>query len=115
MFCTSKAFLLTSHNMKRFVIILLIFIAAFSKGQNKMEFGKATKAVIPFQLINSLIFIPVQLNGVNLTFLLDSGVANTIIFSTQDKDLSLNDVSKMKFTGLGGLRNRRCSFPEKYS
>ena len=66
-----------------------------------MEFGKATKAVIPFQLINSLIFIPVQLNGVNLTFLLDSGVANTIIFSTQDKDLSLNDVSKMKFTGLG--------------
>ncbi|EQB93923.1 aspartyl protease family protein [Elizabethkingia anophelis] len=88
--------------MKRFVIILLIFIAAFSKGQNKMEFGKATKAVIPFQLINSLIFIPVQLNGVNLTFLLDSGVANTIIFSTQDKDLSLNDVSKMKFTGLGG-------------
>lgn len=59
-----------------------------------MEFGKATKAVIPFQLINSLIFIPVQLNGVNLTFLLDSGVANTIIFSTQDKDLSLNDVSR---------------------
>nr|WP_305051159.1 aspartyl protease family protein [Elizabethkingia bruuniana] len=67
-----------------------------------MELEKGTKAVIPFQLINSLIFIPVQLNGVSLTFLLDSGVGNTIIFSTQDKDLSLNDVSKMKFTGLGG-------------
>ncbi|WP_407481176.1 PDZ domain-containing protein [Elizabethkingia meningoseptica] len=88
--------------MKRFIIILLILSTAFSKGQSKMEFEKGTKAVIPFQLINSLIFIPVQLNGVELTFLLDSGVANTIIFSIKDKELSLNDTSKMKFTGLGG-------------
>jgi hypothetical protein len=37
-----------------------------------------------FQLINNLVFIPINVNGVELTFL-DSGVKETILFSLEEK------------------------------
>ncbi len=60
------------------------------------------KTVIPFKLINNLIFIPVNVNGVELTFLLDSGVNETLLFSLDDKQVDFDSVEKMVFSGLGG-------------
>ncbi|MEO5775385.1 MAG: PDZ domain-containing protein [Flavobacterium sp.] len=60
------------------------------------------KVVIPFKLINNLIFIPVIVNGEELTFLLDTGVEQTILFSLDDKDeVKLFEVEKLKLKGLG--------------
>ncbi len=43
-----------------------------------------------------------QVNGVELTFLLDSGVEETILFSLQDKDqVEFNQVETIKLKGLG--------------
>ena len=44
--------------------------------QNKKETTK-----IKFQLINNLVVIPVEINGVKLSFLLDTGVSKSIIFN----------------------------------
>lgn len=65
----------------------------------KINSGK--KTVIPFQLINNLIFIPVNVNGVDLTFLLDTGVAETILFSLENKEVNFKNIEKVKFAGLG--------------
>ena len=82
--------------------IIFLFLFSFSFGQTGFEVTNPKKTVIPFQLINNLIFIPVNINGIDLTFLLDSGVNETILFSLENKEINFNDVEKMKFSGLGG-------------
>ena len=62
-----------------------------------------TEVSIPFKLINNLVFIPIKVNGIELNFLLDSGVEETILFSMEDKkEVSFNNVEKVKLRGLGG-------------
>lgn len=64
--------------------------------------GKRNKVVIPFKLINNLIFIPIKVNGVELNFLLDSGVEETVLFSMEEKqEVTFNNVEKIKLRGLG--------------
>jgi hypothetical protein len=70
--------------------------------QNSFEVQDAKKTVIPFKLISNLIFIPININGVNLTFLLDTGVAETSLFSLENTELQLTNLEKIKFSGLGG-------------
>ena len=49
---------------------------------------------IKFQLINNLIVIPVEINGTELTFILDSGVSKPILFNLSKSDsISINNVS----------------------
>ncbi|MDN5395770.1 MAG: aspartyl protease family protein, partial [Chryseobacterium sp.] len=70
--------------------------------QNNFELVNVKKAVIPFKLINNLIFIPINVNGADLTFMLDTGVAETILFSLDNKEIKFENVEKIKFSGLGG-------------
>jgi hypothetical protein len=60
------------------------------------------KIEIPFKQINNLTFIDLKINEVNLTFLLDTGVAETLLFSLENKEISFENVEKVNFTGLGG-------------
>lgn len=90
--------------MKRFLSFVLIFFAPSpSFAQSGFEFeNEATKVVIPFQLINNLIFIPLTVNGVELTFLVDSGVEETVLFSLEDKkELNLKNKETVSLIGLG--------------
>jgi hypothetical protein len=89
--------------MKFFLIIFLLFFPSFLFGQEGFQYySKKNKVTIPFQLINNLIFIPLEVNGVSLTFLLDSGIEESILFSLDDKDeLKFNNVEKIKLRGLG--------------
>lgn len=74
--------------------------------------GNAQKFVLPegqhsekikFELINNLIIIPLELNGTELSFVLDSGVSNPILFNLSDQDsVTLKDVSRIHIRGLGG-------------
>ena len=85
----------------KFLPILFLLFYTFAFGQNGFEISNLKKTVIPFKLINNLVFIPVNINGVDLTFLLDSGVSETILFSLEDKEVNFNEVEKIKFSGLG--------------
>ncbi len=87
-------------------IIILFFVLFFSfpvMGQEGFLFEKEVdKVIIPFKLINNLIFIPINVNGVELNFLLDSGVEETILFSMEDKkEVSFFNVEKITLRGLG--------------
>ena len=84
--------------------LLFIFFTSFGFSQSVFHIGNIkNKVVIPFQLINNLIFISINVNGEQLTFLLDTGVEETILFSLEDKEeVSFFDVKKIKLKGLGG-------------
>ena len=89
----------------KFLRFAFVFLSIFCFGQNGFQIIDEKKTVIPFQLINNLIFIPLNINGVELTFLLDSGVNETILFSLENKEINFNDVEKIKFSGLGETKN----------
>ncbi len=86
-------------------ITALTFLIGFQilVAQSGFQFNNnQDKVVIPFQLINNLIFIPIFVNGVELNFLLDTGVEETILLSLDDKtEVNLNNVKKIKLKGLG--------------
>jgi len=58
---------------------------------------------IRFQLINNLIIIPVEINGVELSFLLDTGVSKPIVFNYLNvtDTLQIKDTEKIYLMGLG--------------
>ncbi len=81
--------------------ILITFLNVFS--QEGFQFKKnKTKISIPFKSVNNLMFIAVLVNGVELNFLLDTGVKETILFSLDDKEeIIFQDVEKIKLKGFG--------------
>ena len=93
--------------MKRIFIVFIIAIFTFSlnfKAQNSFRFKNQSKnhERIRFELINNLIVIPIELNGKQLSFILDSGVTRTILFKiTENDSIGLNDVEKVLLQGLG--------------
>ena len=86
------------------IFIVSIFLLFF-KGNAQEGFllpEGVEKDKISFQLINNLVVIPVEVNGVTLAFLLDTGVSSTIMFSLSKVDsLELNDAEPMLLRGLG--------------
>lgn len=57
---------------------------------------------LQFELVNNLVIIPLELNGVELSFLLDTGVNSTILFSIGDKDsLNIKNAEIIYLRGLG--------------
>lgn len=88
--------------MKPKHLFIWLFCSIFINAQNSFKMEDADKTVVPFKLIANLIFIPVNINGADLTFLLDTGVSETSIFSLENQELKLPNVAKIKFSGLGG-------------
>lgn len=91
--------------MKLTCFFWIFFFGIVINAQNSFEIRDAKKTVIPFKLINNLIFIPININGADLTFLLDTGVSETSIFSLENQEIKLVNVEKIKFSGLGGERS----------
>jgi hypothetical protein len=90
--------------MKQIIILCFFIISSFPVfAQDEFQFEKGVdKVIIPFKIINNLIFIPIKVNGVELHFLLDSGVEETILFSMEDKkEVSFFNVEKIAMRGLG--------------
>jgi hypothetical protein len=90
--------------MYRFFIFLfcsLICLQSFAQG--KFVLQNENKNKISFKLINNLIIIPVKINGVELSFLLDTGVSKPIIFNffNLNEELLINDAERIYLRGLG--------------
>ncbi|WP_267405161.1 MULTISPECIES: PDZ domain-containing protein [unclassified Chryseobacterium] len=88
--------------LRYFISVIALFFSIFFNAQNSFEVKEGKKTTIPFKLINNLIFIPININGVELTFLLDTGVAETLLFSLENTQIQLDNIEKIKFSGLGG-------------
>jgi len=63
------------QNIKSLDVIFFIgfHLSPFSQSNFELQNGKSDK--IHFKLVNNLIVIPVSINGVSLSFLLDTGVS----------------------------------------
>ena len=86
------------------LIILLIFCTnALVQAQGEFYLDKKKSDKIKFELINNLIVFPVEVNGVELSFLLDTGVSKPIIFNFLNisEALQINQTEKIFIKGLG--------------
>lgn len=91
-------------SMEKYILLFFGLLASFAlKAQDDFLIEKnKNKVVIPFKLINNLVFIPIKVNGIELNFLLDSGVDETLLFSMEEKkEVSFKNVQKIKLRGLG--------------
>ena len=70
--------------MNKNIIFTFLFLCCgyfgFSQDKFVIQNRKGVDKV-KFRLINNLIIIPVEVNGVTLSFLLDTGVSKPIIFN----------------------------------
>ncbi|CAH8283885.1 PDZ domain-containing protein [Mariniflexile fucanivorans] len=83
--------------MKTFVLFMIMVSSFCNLGFSQDSFtiqNKHKSDKIKFQLVNNLIIIPVEINGVTLSFLLDTGVSKPIIFNF----LNVSDTLKIKNT-----------------
>lgn len=86
-------------------LFLLIIYLVFSPvcAQQGFHFEKeVSKISVPFKLINNLVFVPIKVNGIELNFLLDTGVSETILFSLEEKkEIRFFNTEKVLLKGLG--------------
>jgi len=88
-------------NVIFFTLLLFAPLFIWGQGYRLPEGDKFQK--IKFELINNLIIIPVEVNGTELTFILDSGVSKPILFNLSESDsIPINNVSEVTIRGLGG-------------
>lgn len=85
----------------KFLLTLCFIFCLSIKAQDGFVLEGADKTVVKFKLINNLILVPVTVNGVELHFLLDSGVAETLLFSLENKDVDFKNIEKITLKGLG--------------
>ena len=88
---------------RRLYSILLLFGSLLAWGQSGFVLDQGVqKSKIPFQWVNNLIIVPIELNGIPLNFLLDTGVEETILFSLDDPDaVQFSTLEKVKIKGFG--------------
>lgn len=90
--------------MKLLTFIFLYFFSVISPvAQEKFVIdGNKKEFKVPVELVNDLMIIPVEINGVELFFLLDTGVSSTILFSLGERDsLDLKNTEVIYIRGLG--------------
>ncbi len=92
--------------MKKYIFFFLLFFCSFSflSAQNKFIIqNKKHSNKIKFRLLNNLIIVPVEVNGVELSFILDTGVSKPIIFNfvSASDTLKIKHSKKLFIRGLG--------------
>jgi len=89
---------------KRLIYSLILFISFSSFSQEGYQIKSDKKfSKIDFQLINNLIVIPVEVNNIELSFLLDTGVRKPILFNfiKNSDSLKVLNSEKIYLKGLG--------------
>ncbi len=86
------------------ICVFFLWISSETFSQKGFHFygSNQYKQKVSFKLINNLIIFPLDINGKELFFILDTGLSKTILFTLNKKDsLSLKNVKKVKLQGLG--------------
>ncbi|WP_452228599.1 MULTISPECIES: aspartyl protease family protein [unclassified Lacinutrix] len=85
-----------------FLFLFSFSFLGFSQGTFVIQ-NKKKRDKIKFKLINNLIVIPVKINGVTLSFILDTGVSKPILFNIYNinETLKINNAEKIVIRGLG--------------
>lgn len=84
------------------IILLLLFSIGSLCAQSKFNMQVKQSRKIHFELINNLIVFPLQLNGIELSFVLDTGVSKPILFNLINTDsLEIKRVETIYLRGLG--------------
>lgn len=92
--------------MKKGILLTILFFNLFNFSFSQDNFfiqNKKKSDKIKFKLINNLIVVPVEINGVTLSFLLDTGVSKPIIFNflNVSDTLRIKNTEKIFLRGLG--------------
>ncbi len=91
--------------MKKLCFLSLLLFGFFNSAISQNTFilqNNKSSDKIRFKLINNLIVFPVEVNGVELSFLLDTGVSKTLIFNILNISDGLN-IKRSETTSLRGL------------
>ena len=88
---------------KIFLLAFALVLFSGSKAQGGFALPESfNRDKIPFELVNNLVVIPIEINGTELSFLLDTGVSSTLLFSVDELDsLQLKNAQPVKLRGLG--------------
>nr|WP_299000773.1 aspartyl protease family protein [uncultured Allomuricauda sp.] len=91
--------------MKRFIPFFAILFSCLPLWISAQGFklpAEQKVQKIRFELVNNLMLIPIEINGSDLTFVLDSGVSKPILFNLAEQDsVQINNVSEVTIRGLG--------------
>lgn len=90
------------YNKLILYILLLCSVNAVSQSQYRLRTGFKSEK-IKFELVNNVIIIPIRVNGIDLKFLLDTGVNKPIVFNFYKgiDSLTISNSNKIKLKGLG--------------
>jgi len=81
---------------------LVILCCHFSYAQFNLNLKKSVSKKINFELAGNIIIIPLEINGVTLSFVLDTGVNKAILFSlTKTDTLQVKNTKTIYLQGLG--------------
>lgn len=83
-----------------YVLLCCPFIFCYSFSNYISESGSFK---IDFKLVNNIVVVPIEVNGVTLSFVLDTGISRPILFNSilTDSLLFLNQSQKVYLKGLG--------------
>ncbi|HBK72540.1 MAG TPA: signaling protein [Flavobacteriaceae bacterium] len=83
------------------VLLLLFFSNSFAQDRFNILGGKDSYTLF-FKPMNNLIIIPIEVNGEELNFLLDTGVDNSLLLNLKLEDsLNLKNIEQIRLSGLG--------------
>jgi hypothetical protein len=85
-------------------VLFNLFFTIPLLAQDAFTFGRGVHdSKIDFKLINNLMVIPVQVNGVSLSFLLDTGAGKTIVFNLKEANMfKYRSTEDVQLRGMSG-------------
>ncbi|WP_324720580.1 retropepsin-like aspartic protease [Salinimicrobium sp. HB62] len=88
----------------RLLILFLCGMIMSSRAQEKFLIKNNRKSdKIKFEMVNNLMIVPVELNGTQLSFLVDTGVKTSVLLTLNKEDtLLLKNAEKIFLKGIGG-------------
>ncbi|MBA6153295.1 PDZ domain-containing protein [Gelidibacter gilvus] len=83
--------------------LCILFFCGPSISQSGFRLDQTKRSKIKFELIDNLIIIPVEINGAQFSFILDSGVSKPILFNivNSSDSLKFKNVESIYLRGLG--------------
>lgn len=85
----------------KILLLSILFLAATANAQSSFQLSKSGKNSFRFEINGNLVIVPVKINGLNLSFLLDTGVKETILFISKEDSIPLENVHQVRFSGIG--------------